>query len=96
MTLISSDGRSIASMRAYLHFDEYRVHSAYFEGNTFPVDELTNLQCDIEPDGMHVWGQVYGERKGEPWFRAWWHTVFRQEGEPPELPPATSSGGIPE
>jgi hypothetical protein len=75
MHALSTDGRTYATMRAFLHFDEYHANS-YFTGATFPVDETTKLQCDIKPDGMHVWGSVYGMRDGDPWFRAYWHTVF--------------------
>jgi hypothetical protein len=93
MQLLSTDGRSYASMRAFLHFDEYRTHTSYFGDSTFAVDEVTKLDCDIEADGMHVWGQVFGRHGGDPWFRAWWHTVFVHTPEPPETERA---GGIPE
>src|SRR6266852_3938046 len=76
MRLVSTDGHTYATMSAFLHFDEYRTHMSYFGSSTFPVDETTRLQCDIEPDGMHVWGSVYGQHDGSPWFRAWWHTLF--------------------
>ncbi len=76
MRLLSTDGHTYATMSAFLHFDEYRTHMSYFGSSTFPVDETTRLQCDIEPDGMHVWGSVYGQHDGSPWFRAWWHTLF--------------------
>src|SRR5258708_4796042 len=72
MSLLSTDGRTYATMRALLHFDEYNNRG----GGTFAVDETARLQCDIEPDGMHVIGSVHGTRDGEPWFRAYWHTVF--------------------
>jgi hypothetical protein len=94
MTLLSSDGRSYASMRSDLHFDEYRTHVSYFGGNTFAVDEVTNLDCRVEPDGMHVRGFVTGWHNRAPWFRAQWHTVFVHAGEPPRE--AASPGGIPE
>jgi hypothetical protein len=76
MKLLSSDGRTYATMQALLRFDEYRTHDSYFGGNTFAVDELTTLQCDIEPDGMHVWGKVYGQQRSKPWFRATWRALF--------------------
>jgi hypothetical protein len=85
LKLISTDGRKYANMRAYLHFDEFRP--ALFgdpRPPTFAVDEVTDLQCTIEPDGMHAGGQVYGEREGQPWFRAWWHTTFFHVGHLPE------------
>jgi hypothetical protein len=75
MHALSTDGRTYATMQAFLHFDEYHV-GGYFVGATFPVDETTRLQCDIQPDGMHVSGAVYGIRDGDPWFRASWHTIF--------------------
>ncbi len=73
LKLVSTDGRSYAKMRAYLHFDEFPV---LFVAPPFPVDEVTDLDCTIEPDGLHATGVVYGERDGAPWFRAWWHTTF--------------------
>jgi hypothetical protein len=75
MNLLSTDGHTYATMRALLHFDEYR-NGDYFSGATFAVDETTRLQCDIQPDGMHVIGSVRGTREGEPWFRAYWHAIF--------------------
>ena len=75
LRVVSTDGRSYAQMRAYLHFDEFR-QPALFGTSTFAVDEITDLQCAIEPDGMHASGVVYGERDGGPWFRAWWNTTF--------------------
>lgn len=77
LQLISTDGRNYAKMRAYLHFDEFRRPAMFgFGSPTFAVDEVTDLQCTIEPDGMHASGLVYGEREAQPWFRAWWHTTF--------------------
>jgi len=75
MSLLSSDGRTYATMRAQLHFDEYH-NGNNFSGATFAVDETTRLQCAIQPDGMHVIGSVRGMRDGEPWFRAYWHAIF--------------------
>jgi hypothetical protein len=75
MNLLSTDGHTYATMLAQLHFDEYR-NGDYFSGATFAVDETTRLQCDIEPDGMHVIGSVRGTREGDPWFRAYWHALF--------------------
>lgn len=72
MSLLSTDGRTYATMRALLHFDEYSAR----DGSTFSVNESARLQCDIERDGMHVIGSVRGTRDGTPWFRAYWHTVF--------------------
>jgi hypothetical protein len=95
MTLQSSDGRSYATMRSDLNFDEYRTHASYFERNTFAVHEAADLNCTIEPDGMHVKGSVTGWRNETPWFRALWHTVFIHQGEPAQ-PVEAPSGGIPE
>jgi hypothetical protein len=92
--ILSSDGRTYATMHAVLHFDEYRAGTSYFRGDTFPVDEVTRLQADIKPDGMHVWGQVAGNREGAPWFRAWWHTVFEHVAGPTQ--PARMGDGVPE
>ncbi len=75
LRVVSTDGRSYAKMRAYLHFDEFS-QPALFGTSTFAVDEITDLRCTIEPDGMHASGIVYGERDGGPWFRAWWDTTF--------------------
>jgi len=78
LNLVSTDGRSYAKMRGYLHFDELSDSAApiWWGTSTFAVDEVTDLQCTIEPDGIHATGVVYGERDGTPWFRAWWHTTF--------------------
>jgi hypothetical protein len=95
MTLLSSDGRRYASMRSDLDFDEYRTDASYSGNSTFPVHEVADLDCRIEPDGMHVLGVVTGWRNAVPWFRARWHTMFtHQSGVPQqvEAPP----GGIPE
>jgi len=92
--VLTSDGRTYATMRAFLHFDEYRIGTSYFGGETFPVDEITQLRANINPDGMHVWGQVSGNREGNPWFHAWWHTVFMHVAEPPI--PAGSANGLSE
>lgn len=75
MKLLSTDGRTFATMLALLHFDEYR-NGDYFSGATFAVDETTRLQCEIQSDGMHVIGSVRGTREGDPWFRAYWHALF--------------------
>jgi hypothetical protein len=70
-----TDGRSYAELRAFLHFDEYR---AGFNpaGDTFPVDEDTTLECQINGDQMRVIADVDGRREDQPWFRAHWRTVF--------------------
>jgi len=104
MQVLSTDGRTFASMRAHLHFDEYRTHTSYFAGDTFPVDEVTRLEADIEANGMQVRGWVSGSRAGTPWFRAKWHAVFVHVPEPPsrrrvpEPPsrPGAPTDGIPE
>ena len=75
MKLLSTDGRTFATMLALLHFDEYR-NGNDFSGTTFAVDETTRLQCEIQSDGMHVVGTVRGTREGDPWFRAYWHALF--------------------
>jgi hypothetical protein len=95
MKLLSSDGRTYATMRAVLNFDEYRAHRhrVLDDGGTFAVQEVTKLQCDIESDGMHVQGQVMGRRDGDPWFRATWHTLFFHI---PGRTDQVGAGGIPE
>lgn len=83
LRVVSTDGRSYATMRAFLHFDEIRP-LRLFGPATFAVDEVTDMQCTIGPDGMHASGVVLGEQEGVPWFRAWWHTTFFQETNLPE------------
>ncbi len=78
MNLLSTDGRTYATMQALLHFDEYH-NGEYSAGSTFAVDETARLQCEIQPDGMHVIGSVHGTRDGNPWFRAYWHALFLHE-----------------
>jgi hypothetical protein len=74
---ISTEGRAYATLRATLHFDEYSA-SRYSRSTTFAVDESTKLDCKIVGDMMLVTASVYGERDGEPWFRARWHAKFVQ------------------
>jgi hypothetical protein len=83
LRVISTDGRSYATMRAFLHFDEFALHPGISGPPTFAVDEVTDLQCEIRPDGMHASGVVYGERSGAQWFRAWWHTTFFHQSNLP-------------
>jgi hypothetical protein len=85
MDLRSTDGHTYAAMRALLHFDEYRTHAQYFAGSTFPVDELTQLQCEIVGNGMRVTGQVYGEHGGTSWFEAAWHATFLHTADEPTV-----------
>jgi hypothetical protein len=85
MELESTDGRTYAAMRALLHFDEYKASSSYFANNTFPVDELTQLHCNIGPAGMQVQGDVYGEHGGAPWFKARWHATFIHTADNPSV-----------
>jgi hypothetical protein len=73
--IITTDGRSFARMRAFLHFDEYRA-GVNFGGSTFAVDEVTMLECQIDGDQMRVSAEVDGRREDEPWFSAHWHTTF--------------------
>ena len=79
MRLVSTDGRSYAKMRAYLHFDEFR-QPGLFGASTFAVDEITDLQCTIEPDGMHASGVVYAEHDRRSMVRAWWNSTFFHVG----------------
>lgn len=86
MDLLSSDGRTYATMRALLHFDEYRAQPGFLGRSTFPVDELTQLECNVEADRMQVWGEVYGQQSGQPWFKAYWHTTFRHTADAAPVP----------
>jgi hypothetical protein len=72
--VLSTDGRSFARLRAFLHFDEYYPHER--RGSTFAVDEVTNLDCSISANQMTVRATVKGRREDEPWFDATWHTTF--------------------
>jgi len=74
LKVLSTDGRSYAQMRALLQFDEYLAGSR--GGETFGVAELTDLSAQIEQGTMRVQAKVYGERDGQPWFRASWHADF--------------------
>ncbi len=71
----STDGRNYATLRAFLHFDEYHV-GANPSRATFAVDEVTMLECKIDGDQMHVIADVDGRREDEPWFHAHWRTTF--------------------
>jgi len=75
LEVVSSDGRSYATMQAQLHFDERYVRPTYMH-ETFAVDEKTDLDAQIVGDEMRVRARVYGERDGMPWFEATWHAIF--------------------
>lgn len=75
VTVLETDGRTSARMRAFLHFDEYRAGSGP-GGPTFPVDEVTMLDCAITGDSMRVNATMDGRREDQPWFRARWHAIF--------------------
>src|SRR6202790_1687872 len=55
----STDGRSYARLRAFLHFDEYRA-GMNFGNATFAVDEVTILDCKIDGDQMRVSADMEG------------------------------------
>lgn len=72
----ATDGRSWARMRAFLHFDEYYSGHRFRPSGTFPVDEVTMLECKIDRDQMRISAEVSGRREDEPWFTAHWHSTF--------------------
>jgi hypothetical protein len=73
VSVLATDGRSWARMRAFLHFDEFYEN---YNAQTFAVDEVTMLECSIRGDSMSVSAHVTGRREDEPWFEAYWHTTF--------------------
>jgi len=75
LEVVSSDGRSYATMQAQLHFDERYIRPTFMH-ETFAVDEKTDLNAQIVGDEMRVTARVYGERDGMPWFEATWHAIF--------------------
>jgi hypothetical protein len=78
LKVISTDGRTAATMRAYLHFEESALDPfGTLEDQVFgEVDELTNMQCRIEGDVMRVEGWTYAEWNRQPWASITWHTDF--------------------
>src|SRR5262249_41436693 len=77
---LATDGRAYAKMRSDLRFDENHIEPG-LRGSTFVVDEVTMLDCRISNDAMTVSAGVYGNRDGEPWFKARWHADFRHVPE---------------
>jgi hypothetical protein len=76
LDVLSTDGRTQATMRAYLHFDE-DAHGLFgLLSGSGSVDELTHMNCAIEGAVMHVQANMYGEWNGRPWSRVTWHADF--------------------
>jgi hypothetical protein len=71
-----TDGRTRATMRAFLHFDEAPTSVFGLAGRTGSVDEMTNMECRIEGGVMHVEGRVYTQWNDEPWALIAWQADF--------------------
>ncbi|HYL60881.1 MAG TPA: hypothetical protein VEU51_18590 [Candidatus Acidoferrales bacterium] len=76
LEVLSTDGRTQATMRAYLHFDEDSHGLFGLFSQTGSVDELTHMNCAIDGGVMHVQGDMYGEWNRRPWTRVTWHADF--------------------
>jgi hypothetical protein len=76
LEVLSTDGRTQARMRAYLHFDEDSHGLFGLFSQTGSVDELTHMNCEIDGAVMHVQGDMYGEWNRRPWTRVTWHADF--------------------
>jgi hypothetical protein len=76
--VLSSDGASRASIRAYLHFQEAPLLLGLVPlGLTGQVDETNTLSCIVNPDStMFVQASVLGQFNGRPWIAAKWHATF--------------------
>jgi hypothetical protein len=76
LEVLATDGRTQATMRAYLHFDEDSQGLFGLFSQTGSIDELTHMNCEIDGAVMHVHGDMYGEWNGRPWSRVTWHADF--------------------
>lgn len=76
LKVVSTDFRTKAEMRAFLHFNERPRNPQSFRFPVGLVDELTTLDCQIDGVTMHVEAQVYGEYDTTPWFTGSWHADF--------------------
>ena len=79
LKVITTDGRARATMRGLLQFDEVPVDVLFGlprERDKAQVDELTNMDCEIDGNVMHVIARLYGQWNGEPWVRIAWHANF--------------------
>ena len=76
LEVLSTDGRTQATMRAFLHFDEDSHGLFGLFRQTGSVDELTHMNCEIDGGVMHVQGDMYGEWNRHPWSRVTWHADF--------------------
>jgi hypothetical protein len=76
----SVGGPNRARLVAFLHFRAPQVNalSGAVTGTVNTMDELTQLDCDVRPDGNHmrVRAQVYVENDGRPYAEISWHTDF--------------------
>jgi hypothetical protein len=77
LMVLSTDGRTRATMRAYLHFDEAAPGLFGFQGARGAVDEVTDMRCQIESGAMRVEGRLFAQWNGQPWAAIAWSADFR-------------------
>ncbi|MGH7917217.1 MAG: hypothetical protein ACREQE_07090 [Candidatus Binataceae bacterium] len=76
------EGPNRARLVAFLHFRAPRVNafSGATTGTVNTIDELTHLDCNVQPDGstMRVRAQVFVKNNGRPLAEMSWHSNFER------------------
>ena len=75
LRIVRTDGRSSATLRAFLHFNQPDLELGILSG-TAAVDELTEMTGRLDGDVMHVQARVYAEWNRSPWCILTWHADF--------------------
>jgi len=72
LRVLRTDGRSSATLRAFLHFNQPDLELGVLAG-TAAVDELTEMTGRVDGDVLDVQAQVYAEWNSSPWCVITWH-----------------------
>jgi hypothetical protein len=75
LRVLRTDGRSSATLRAFLEFNQPDVELGILAG-TAAVDELTEMTGRLDGDVMHIQAKVYAEWNRSPWCIITWHADF--------------------
>ena len=75
LRVLRTDGRSSATLRAFLEFNQTDVELGILAG-TAAVDELTEMTGRLDGDVMHIQAKVYAEWNRSPWCIITWHADF--------------------
>ncbi len=76
LRVLRTDGRSSATLRAFLEFNQTDVELGILAGTAAAVDELTEMTGRLDGDVMHIQAKVYAEWNRSPWCIITWHADF--------------------